>query len=68
MKKAFIADFVEEIIFASEGAGTATGEAKIISSPMLLGNVLNLSTKSLLPCSFTTYKGVIKLKDDYYER
>ena len=68
MEKAFIALFIKVIIFASEGAGTATGEAKIITICILSCIKSHLITVIYLTCFFTIYKGVRYTKDDYYGR
>ena len=61
--------FLLKIILASEGAGTATGEAKIIFRKMFhpYRNLEYFIFKS--GNSFTYCKGGLKiLEDDYYER
>jgi len=57
-----------KIILASEGAGTATGEAKIIFGEFDLlyyhSNNLHLANN----VSFTYFKGGVRInEDDYYE-
>jgi len=68
MEKAFIVLFIKVIIFVSEGAGTATGEAKIIAIRILPCIKSHLITVIYLTCFFTIYKGVRYTKDDYYGR
>ena len=68
MENTFIVFFIKVIIFASEGAGTATGEAKIITICVLPYIKNHLITVTYLTCFFTIYKGVRYTKDDYYGR
>jgi len=68
MEKAFIALFIKVIIFASEGAGTATGETKIIAIRILPCIKSHLIIVTCLTCFFTKYQGVRYTKDDYYGR
>ena len=68
MEKAFIVFFITVIILASERAGTAIGEAKIITNrvqPYIESHIISLA---YITCSFTTFQGVRYTKDDYYGR
>ena len=58
-----------KIILSSEGAGTATGEAKIIFRNLFY-TYRNLKYYTLKPVkSFTYCKGGLKIQeDDHYER
>jgi hypothetical protein len=68
MEKAFIVLFITVIILASERAGTAIGEAKIITSRVLPYIKSHFITLAYITYSFTKYQGVRCIKDDYYGR
>jgi len=68
MENTFIVFFIKVIIFASERAGTATGEAKLIAIRVLPCIKSYLIAVAYLTCFFTIYKGVRHTKDDYYGR